>query len=461
MLFFLAYSDIFIYEQIKIVNFYCSVKAVKSTWKCEMTNCKMTVFLAVFMLFSSLFSLWADDSHDTYGNVSDYLNSIYGIDDNAGLTVFPILNIPMGGRSEGMAGAFSAVSDDVSFLEFNPAGSSMLEKSELAFFHSNWIADVKIEGIAYAARFENFGFAAGAKWLYTPFTEYNYYGDRVSGGYYSEGVAIINASYNFFSGYYFSGLSLGMNVKSAFRSMPDFTDDHDNIIKGSGMEQSASMVMADVGMLTRFNFLKGYSSRDKNASVALVVRNLGPPALDEPLPTVANAAISYKPVRPLTLSADFLMPVNMTDFSLSESPYGAVGMAVNVTKFLSMRAGVMVKPGNSRITVGSAIDMEKISFDINYTLDLLTQLQPLNRISLAVRFDLGDGGRGLLAKKVDELYLLGLEAYSKGNMDDARLCWEEALQLNPKYDPARESLDMLESREGLKQKIEDLYKLDF
>jgi tetratricopeptide (TPR) repeat protein len=126
-----------------------------------------------------------------------------------------------------------------------------------------------------------------------------------------------------------------------------------------------------------------------------------------------------------------------------------------------MRTGVMVKPGASRVTIGSAISMNKISFDINYTLDLLSQLQPLNRISLAVRFDLGDGGRGALSKKVDELYILGLEAYSKGNLDDARLCWEEALKLNPKYEPARESLDMLNNRENIKQKVEDLYKLDF
>jgi len=105
--------------------------------------------------------------------------------------------------------------------------------------------------------------------------------------------------------------------------------------------------------------------------------------------------------------------------------------------------------------------MNKIAFDINYTLDLLTQLQPLNRISLAVRFDLGDGGRKDLSAKVDELYLLGLDAYSKGKLDEAKTCWEEALKLNPKYDPARESLDMLEKREDLKQKIEDLNKLNF
>jgi len=426
-----------------------------------MIKFKITVGFAVFMLIFSHLPLWADDGQDIYGNISDYLNGIYGIDDNAGLTAFPVLNIPMGGHSEGMAGAFSAVSDDVSFLEFNPAGSSMLEKSELAFFHNNWIADVKIEGITYASRVKNFGFAVGAKWLYTPFTEYNFYGERVSNGYYSEGVAVLNASYNFFSGYYFSGLSLGVNVKGAFRSVPDYTDDNDNIIKDSGLSQSAAMVMADVGLLTRFNFLKGYASRDKNASVAIVIRNLGPPALDEPLPTVFNAAFSYKPLRPLTFAFDFFLPFNLTDISLSESLYGALGVSVNITNFLSMRTGVMVKPGSSRITVGSAINMNKISFDINYTLDLLTQLQPLNRISLAVRFDLGDGGRRQLSDKVDELYLLGLDAYSQGKLDDAKVCWEEALKLNPKYEPARESLDMLVTREDLKQKIEDLYKLDF
>jgi hypothetical protein len=424
-----------------------------------MTNKKIAAILV--FLFFSLLPLTAEDGQDNYGDIADYLNGIYGIDDNAGLTVFPLLNIPIGGHSEGMAGAFAAICDDVSFIEFNPAGSSMLEKSELAFFHNNWIADVKIESAAYAARFKDFGFAAGMKWLYTPFTEYNYYGDRVSNGYYSEGVAILNASYNFFSGYYFSGVSLGMNVKGAFRIMPDYTDDLDNIIAGSGELQSAAMAMADIGLLTRFNFLKGYNSRDKNASIAVVLRNLGPPALDEPLPTVVDAAISYKPIRQLTFAFDFMLPLNLTDISLSELPYGAFGLSVNVTKFLSMHSGVLIKPGGGRFTVGSAVKMEKISFDVNYSLDLLTQLQPLNRVSLAVRFDLGDGGRGLLSDRVNELYLLGLEAYSRGNFEDARLCWEEALKTNPKYEPAQECLDMLNDRDDLKLRIEDLYKLDF
>jgi len=413
----------------------------------------ITAFLAVFLFLSPLLPVWADkDAQDRYGNIADYLNSIYGIDNNAGLTAFPVLNIPFGGRSEGMI-AFSAISDDISFIEFNPAGSSMLQKSELAFFHNNWIADTKIEGIAYATRFKNLGLAAGAKLLYLPFTEYNIYGERVAGGYYSEGVAILNASYNFFSGYYFSGLSVGMNLKGAYRVMPDYTDGYENIMSGSGWSQSAAMAMADIGLLSRFNLFKFYNSRERNASAALVARNLGPPALDEPLPTVFTAAFSYKPVRPLIIAFDFNLPLNLMDPSLSELPYAALGLSVNITNFLSMRCGVMYKAGSSRISVGSAVDLNKMSIDINYTLDLLTQLQPLNRISLGVRFDLGDGGRGQAASRVDDLYLLGLECFAAGDFVTARSAWEEALRINPGFDPARECLSMLNEREDVNQRV--------
>ncbi|MDR0323451.1 MAG: UPF0164 family protein [Treponema sp.] len=420
---------------------------------------KIPAFFAVFLLFSQL----ALDSHaqDFYGNIADYLNNIYKIDDNAGLTAFPVLNIPIGGRAEGMAGAFSAISDDVSFIEFNPAGSSMLAKSELAFFHNNWIADTNIEGIAYATRFGNLGIAAGAKWLYTPFTEYNIYGERVSNGYYSEGVGILNASYNFLSSYYFSGISVGMNLKAAFRMMPDFTDNWDTIISGSGREQSAVMGMADLGALYRFNLFKFYTARERNASAAFVIRNLGPASKGEALPTTITAGIAYKPFRPLLFSMDFNLPVNLVDISLSQKPTVALGFSANVTKFLSMRTGFLYRAGSSRFTVGSAVQLDRIALDLNYTLDLLTQLQPLNRLSIGARLDLGDGGRQQRANRVEELYLLGLEAFARGNFSDARICWEEAYRLDPKYVPVEESLAMLNNREGLIMRIEDLYRFDF
>jgi tetratricopeptide (TPR) repeat protein len=421
----------------------------------------------MIFLFAACFGVGAlDFNAGGYSSIAGYLNSIYGPDENAGLTAFPVLNVPMGGRSEGMAGAFSAVADDISFIEYNPAGSSKLSHTELALFHNNWIADTKVEGAVFASRIKDFGFGAGAKWLYTPFTEYNIYGDRVSKGYYSEAVATVNVSYNFFSGYYFSGLSLGANLKGAFRIVPDYTDADDlgnntgSVIAGSGKSQSAAMVMADVGALTRFDFLKPYSAREPNTSIALVLRNLGPPAKEDPLPSVAVAALSYKPLRPLLFSFDFFVPMNFYDISLSEKPYWAVGFSASVAKFLSMRTGFMAKAGNVRITIGSAVNLQKISLDINYTLDLLTQFQPLNRVSLGVRLNLGDRGRGALAGKVDELYLAGLDAYAAGDYAQARQHWEDALALNPKFDPARESLDILAHSQSVQQRIDEMQRLE-
>lgn len=417
------------------------------------------------LLFPFIFLLeWAAGAigPDEYGS----LGEIYGIDDNAGLTAFPVLNVPMGGRSEGMATAFTAVADDLTFIEWNPAGSSMLNSTELGFFHNNWIADTKLEGVVYASRAGDLGFAAAGKWLYTPFSEYNMFGERVSKGYYSEAAAALNLSYNFFSGYYFQGLSLGVNLKGAFRFVPDFSDADDQgtsgqLLSGSGLKQSAAAAMADFGILTRFDFLKPFKAREKNTSFALVARNFGLPVDGDALPSVITAAVSYKPLRPITLAFDFSLPVNLTDFSLSEKPYWAAGMNVQLTNFLSMRAGLLGKTGGYRVTMGSALDLGTVALDMNYSLDLLTQFTPLNRVSIGVRFNFGDQGRKERAAKADELYLLGVDAYSAGRIDEAAACWKESLEANPKFDPAKEGLALIEKTRAIEKRIMEMQQLDF
>jgi len=183
--------------------------------------------------------------------------------------------------------------------------------------------------------------------------------------------------------------------------------------------------------------------------------------MGEPLPTEWTAALAYKPLRPLLISFDYSFPMNLANVSLSEKPYWALGLAGEITSFLSMRAGVMGKAGNVRVTVGSGIKLEKISLDINYTLDLLTQIQPLNRISLGARLDLGDQGRKALSDKVDALYLAGLDAYSRNDYTTARNNWEEVLSLDSRYEPAREGLATIKNILGIEQRINDMESLGF
>jgi hypothetical protein len=416
------------------------------------------IIVTIFLIFSHLSLGALDFNHDNYASLTDFLTDLYGgVDDNAGLTAFPVLNVPMGGKSEAMGTSFTAVADDISFVAWNPAGSSMIQNTEFGFFHNNWIADTNVEGIVYTSRVKNLGLAAAGKWLYLPFTQYNLFGDRVSSGYYSEAVGTLNISYNFFSGYYFTGISLGLNVKGAFRFVPDFANYDDGVIEnGSGRSQSAAAIMADFGALTRFNFLKFYNARENNTSIGVVIRNLGLPSMGDPLPTVMSAGIAYKPFRPILLAFDFSLPFNMANPNLSEKPYWSAGISAAITNFLSMRAGLLAKTGNVRITAGAEIILQNITLDINYSLDLLTQVEPLNRISLGVRFNFGDQGRQAASDEADDLYFQGLDAYAAGSYAEAQYYWEETLKIMPRFEPAKEGLQLLARSRDLEAQIREL-----
>ncbi|MDP3179266.1 MAG: UPF0164 family protein, partial [Spirochaetaceae bacterium] len=240
--------------------------------------------------------------------------------------------------------------------------------------------------------------------------------------------------------------------KLAYRALPVVDD-----VSTAG--NIALAVMVDGGMLTRFNLLKFYPSRSKNFAIGFALKNVGPPVLGDPLPTMATAGLAYSPLRPLTFSFDASKPINLADPSNSEAISLAAGALVEMTDFFKFQAGLLVKGGNPRISVGSSFDIEHLRVSVNYTLDLTTQFTPLNRISIQASFGLGDLGRAELAKRVDTLYLSGLEAYSRGELDESISYWSEAIRLDPTFDPARESLRAAMASKSLKQTMGELQNI--
>jgi len=413
-----------------------------------------------FVLALALTSGAALHAQQLYPSAYELIYNLFSPDPNEGLTTFLSALIPMGGQAESMGTAFTAVASDASFLEINPAGSALLERTELALFHNNWILDTRIEGAVYAFRLGDLGLAFGGKWLYLPFTERDDMGFSVSGGYYSEAMAIGNVSYRFFPGYYFYGISVGASAKIAYRAFPDYTDDAGNVLEGSGGGQSAVTALVDLGMLTRFNLLKFYSSRSKNFSLGLAIKNLGLPVRDEPMPTVATLGVAYNFLKPILVTADLSVPVNLYDPARSEAPYWAVGYRMTITDFWGLRAGLLMKGANPRLSAGASLSFSPLTLDINYTLDLTTQFTPLNRMSIEARFDLGDMGRGERSARVDELYLLGMTAYASGDLVAAAGYWQQVLELDPHFDPAREGLLNVEEALKLQREILELQQLD-
>jgi tetratricopeptide (TPR) repeat protein len=408
---------------------------------------------AKFLFFLTLLTpLHPQGLEDWFAVVSEWA----GTDPNAGRASFLSLLIPLGGRYQGMATAYTAVLKDSGYLEANPSGSSVLTQTELSLFHHDWIGDSRLEGVVYTMRQGDFGLGGGLKLLYLPFTGINEWGDRYANpgsasfakGNYTEFVATANVSYNLFSSYYFHGLALGTNLKFAYRGVPEA------IYPG----QSAVSLLADFGLLTRFNLLKFFPSRQRNFSIGLSARNLGFPVDGEPLPSLLVVGLAYSPIRPLTIATDLQVPFFM-DFSPAEQPSVALGMDLVFTDFLSLQSGLHLKKGRPRLTAGITMVLEKMTITASYSLDLLTTLTAFDRINLEVKLNLGDLGRIDREERARELYLKGLEQFAKGNITEAINFLEESVDLNPNFEPARENLELARQAKELQKLMEETQTL--
>jgi hypothetical protein len=281
-------------------------------------------------------------------------------------------------------------------------------------------------------------------------------------------IDVIN---NFLNGYDFKGIAIGANIKGSWRGVPNYADDDTNeIISNSGLRQSGLGLMADLGLLLRFNFLKFYNSREPNVRIGISARNLGVALtnfsgangikLDDPLPTILAAGISITLVEPVTLSLDFKQPIKLFDINSYLLPYISLGVSVSIFNNFSILAGIEVKGANPRISAGAEFQFSKIRMNMNYTLDFTSSAVPVNRISLSGKVMLGDRGRSLIDSKVDSYYMQGLEYYSDANWEAAIEVWNKALELNKRFDPAILGIKSAQAQIMMFNNIKESLKLE-
>ena len=418
---------------------------------------KFIIILA--FLTTSVYSLDISDVSDVFTDLG-YIGSTQ----NEGTTSYRSLLIPVGGRSESLGSAYTGLCDDAGYINYNAAASCILNETQASAFHNSWIADSKMDTLVYTTRIDNMGIGFQAGCLYMPFTEYNLFGERVNTSYYTETNFAANISYNFLAGYDFKGFALGATVKTVFRSVPDYTDNDTNAIQTlSGLAQSGVGIMADVGLMLQFNFLKSFASRTPNVRIGLSAQNLGAAftglgsssgiKLDDPLPTYFAAGISCQFLPIITATFDIKQPVNLfhpTDYQLFSV---SAGVILAFTKQFSLLAGAEIKGGNPRFSVGSELQLSNARLNFNYSLDLTSSLNPVNRISLSAKILLGDRGRAERQKLIDELYLKGLEYYANAEWEKAIEQWELVLKINKRYDPAILGIDSAKSQIDMYERV--------
>ncbi len=434
-----------------------------------MKNKKVFSSLLIILLFSlqNAFSLSLGGLDDKFSSI---LQTIMPrtIDDNEGETSFNSLLIPVYSRAEALGASYTGISDDIGFIEYNPAASSVLTFTELGIFHNQWIADSAIDEIAWTGRTNNLGYAFAGKCFYVPFTQYNTFGRSIASSYYTESFAAANISYNIAHGYTFKGIAIGLTLKGGYRGMPEFIEDEENNVKNSGFSNSAFAVMADAGVLLRFNLAKIYSSREPNLRIGVAVNNIGVSftnlgkSIDtkEGLPSSVSTGVSYTFLKPFTLSGEFRLPFNIMNGHLGKWSAG-LGLEYKLSSAFSFLGGLQLKNDNPVISIGAQAAVEGIQLNMSYSLDFASSLTPLNRISLSAKIQIGDRGRIALQNKVDDLYRQGILYYvecckqtdTKSALEYLDLAIEtlkEVLVTDSSFDPAQKALDiMLAEKENL------------
>ena len=327
------------------------------------------ISLPVFT-FADIADLYTDWSESLAGNT----------DSNIGLTVFPVLLIPSGGRNEGMGTAYTAVAEGPELLESNPAGSVLTHSLEISFIHHDWIADSTVESLAFVYGLGSIGIGLGAKYFHVPFTAYDDLGERDGGGYFSETLATINFSSRVVSTPTFS-FSFGVNFKAVYRHVP-------NILAAS---QSIFAFPIDAGLLLKAKFLDFSKNPRTNFSIGAVIKNLGQDIgdLNMPLPTITSFGIAYSPFIPLLISADFNLPLsfNPDQFPAERFDLG-VGLRLSIARFFTLHGGVHLKADNPRFGIGTSLKIDKFLLTINYNVNLMSDLNPFDTFSVALALDL-------------------------------------------------------------------------
>jgi tetratricopeptide (TPR) repeat protein len=207
-------------------------------------------------------------------------------------------------------------------------------------------------------------------------------------------------------------------------------------------------------------FMKFYPSRERNLTFSTVLKNWGAPVNGDPLPTAFVVGMAYSPIRPLIVSVDGTFPMNLSNGALSESPSVASGVDVALTTFWALQGGFDFKIGRPRATMGSTVEFDKINLNISYVVDLMTTLAVPDRLAIEVKVNLGDLGRQEAEDRARELYLAGLDAYAKGNLEEAIIQWDKALEILPTFLPARELRETAQRTLDLRQKMESSQKIE-
>lgn len=227
-----------------------------------------------------------------------------------GTTALPFLSLQQGARPTGMAGAFTALADDINALWWNPAGMARSKMTEVAVSHTAFVEDVTTEYFAVSRPVPALkgGLGGSLTYMTVPGIE-GFDANGVSAGQLTANSYAASLGY---AAFLVPG-QLSMGVAGKYVGQTLTTE------KGTGMA-------VDFGL----------QGRQDKLSAGVSVQNVGPSFKigndSTPLPTTVRAGVGYEPNSRVLAAFDF-----------SKARDGGVlphlGGEVKLTQNFQLRAG--------------------------------------------------------------------------------------------------------------------------
>lgn len=275
------------------------------------------------------------------------------------------LKIPIGAKAVGLGSAFTAVSNDVTAIYWNPGGLARLSRREVGFMHTELYGEARLDFLGYVHPTKTGNFGIGATYLTQKKLEGRDSEGRKTGDFAASDLALA-LSYS----RKFGRTGVGANLK---------------FVRQRIAEASASGLAIDLGASYR---------AAPRLQLGFTLLHLGPSMRFQSegfqLPLTAALGAGYAVGRHLLVSADLKHRVSDRKMSLS------VGMELQAIQGFFLRAGYLAASeqagaqgsgglgGLSRLGAGFGLRLS--DFLIDYSFVPMGEIGDAQRLSLGMRF---------------------------------------------------------------------------
>ena len=281
----------------------------------------------------------------------------------AGGTTASFLKLGSGARATGLGGAFTAVSDDLNALSYNPAGLASLKKSAIGFTRAEMVEGVSYNFLGYSRPVAKGTIGLGVNYLSQSSIEGRGANREVTGKFGASDTAI-NLAYG-----------RALTARSGFGVNFKYIASHIS-------DESANGWAVDAGWQ--------YKAPVKGLNLGVAVQNIGPKMkfMDEgsSLPLTAKAGMSYMVLDNILLAFDVNRRVN------DKKTVFCFGSEFAVFNGFFMRAGYLksaASGGNSLADSGgfkAGFGLKLRSFNLDYAVTPFGDIGKAHTISLGAGF---------------------------------------------------------------------------